>query len=91
MISIYSSLTDKKIEDIESEFEEKGYGTFKQAVAEVVIEALRPIQEKYKQMKADTDYFRNVYSNGAQKAELIANKTLKDVYEKVGLIEKMRR
>jgi tryptophanyl-tRNA synthetase len=90
LISIYSSLTGASIEQIEKEFDGKGYGTFKQAVAEVVIEALRPIQEKYKQMKSNEDYFRKIYAQGAQKAEAMASKTIKDVYEKVGLIAKLR-
>jgi tryptophanyl-tRNA synthetase len=86
LISIYSSLTEKSIESIESEFEGKGYGAFKQAVAELVIESLKPIREKYQNIKADMGYIEDIYRTGSQKANSIANKTLTLVRDRLGLI-----
>ena len=56
------------------------------AVAEAVAECLRPIQEKYNDLISNKDYLEKIYTEGAQKAEFIANKTLKKVYKKVGFI-----
>ena len=69
-------------------YEGKGYGTFKEEVAEVVVEALRPIRDKYNDLLNNKDYLENVYAMGADKAEKHARKTLRKVYKKVGLIER---
>lgn len=86
LMSIYSSMTGKSIEEIELEFEGKGYGMFKQAVAESVISGLSPIQTEFKRLQADRVYLESIYKDGAQKARAVASKTLKDVYDKVGFI-----
>lgn len=86
LISIYSAITGKSKEDIENEFTGKGYGEFKTAVAESVIEELRPLQEKYKNLKDNPDYLEKIYRKGAEKSHAIAHKTLKDVYKKIGMI-----
>lgn len=85
LISIYSALTAKSIKDIETYFEGKGYGVFKQAVAEVVIETLTPIQKKYEEIKADNDYVKTICSIGAQKAAAIADSTLRLVHDRIGI------
>ena len=59
---------------------------FKQAVAEVVIQKLEPIQAKYKELIENKDYLKSIYQKGAIKASQIANKTLEDVYNKIGMI-----
>lgn len=86
LMSIYSAITANKNEDIENEFSKKGYGDFKIAVAECVIEELKPLQVKYKELIGNPDYLEKIYKTGAEKASQIANKTLEDVYKKVGLI-----
>ena len=86
LISIYSAITGKSKENIEKEFEGKGYGDFKVAVAECVIEELKPLQNKYNELKNNPDYLEKLYINGAERAKKIAKATLKDVYEKVGLV-----
>ena len=86
LISIYSSITEKSKEDIQKEFEGKGYGDFKTAVAESVIEELKPLQEKYKELKQNPDYLEKIYRAGAERAEVKAKSTLKEVYNKIGLI-----
>ena len=86
LMNIYSSVTGKTFEEIEKEFDGKGYGVFKPAVGEAVIEALRPIREKTSELLADKAYLENIYKEGAKKASYIAEKTLAKVYKKVGFI-----
>ena len=86
LISIYCSTTGKTAEDVEKEFEGKGYGDFKKAVAEAVISELEPIQAKYAELMQDKAYLESVLKNGRETAKAIAEKTLKDVYEKIGYI-----
>ena len=88
LMSIYSSVSGKSFAEIETEFEGKGYGAFKPAVGEAVIEALRPIREEAERIMADKAYLQQVYADGAQKASLIARRTLRKVYKKVGFVEK---
>jgi len=86
LMNIYASVTGKSFEDIELEFEGKGYGDFKKAVGEAVIETLRPIQEKHKELMANKDYLNEVMKSGAETAGRLANRTLRKVYKKVGLV-----
>lgn len=88
LMSIYSSVTGKTFQEIEKEFEGKGYGAFKPAVGEAVIETLRPIREEAERMIADKAYLQQVYTEGAQKASSIARRTLRKVYKRVGFVEK---
>lgn len=86
LLSIYCATTSKTIEEAEKEFEGKGYGDFKKAIAEAVITELEPIQAKHKELMENKDYLAGIYRNGAEKANEIATKNLKTVYEKVGFI-----
>lgn len=86
LMQIYSSVTGKTYEEIEKEFDGLGYGAFKPAVGEAVIEMLRPIQEEAKRIMADKAYLESVYRTGAEKASYVANKTLRKVYKKVGFV-----
>ena len=88
LIQIYSSVTGKTIPEVEKEFEGRGYGDFKPAVGDAVIEALRPIREEAQRMITEKDYLRQVYTQGAEKASAIARRTLRKVYKKVGFVEK---
>ena len=85
-MTIYSSATGKSFDEIEKEFDGQGYGKFKPAVGEAVVEMLRPIQEEAKRIMADKAYLEGVYRAGAEKAEYIASKTLRKVYKKVGFL-----
>ena len=86
LLSIYCAVTGKTVEDAEKDFDGKGYGDFKKAVAEVVIDELRPVQERYRQLIENPDYLMGIINKGAEVANEIAQKTLKDVYEKVGFV-----
>ena len=86
LMSIYSAVTDKSYEEIEAEFEGKGYGAFKPVVGETVVELLRPIRDETQRLLADKAYLEGVYRAGAEKAAYVAEKTLRKVYKKVGFI-----
>nr|WP_330362404.1 hypothetical protein [[Clostridium] dakarense] len=88
LLEIYSKLDNKSIEEIVGMYEGKGYGIFKEDVAEVIVESLRPIRDKYNDLLNNKDYLETVYAMGASKAEQQARKTLRKVYKKVGLIER---
>ena len=88
LLDIYSQLDNKSVEQIVSMYEGKGYGDFKNDVAEVIVESLRPIREQYIDLLNNKDYLEKVYAMGADKAERQARKTLRKVYKKVGLIER---
>lgn len=86
LMSIYSSITGKSYEVIEKEFEDLGYGDFKTAVGQTVVDTLKPIQEKHDQLMADRAYLDNIMKDGAQRAESLSYRTLRKVYKKVGLV-----
>lgn len=86
LMSIYALATGKTIEEVEAEFAGKGYGDFKPAVGEAVVELLRPIREQTEDLLKNKDYLEQVYRNGAQKASYLARKTIDKVYRKVGFV-----
>lgn len=88
LMNIYSAVTGESFDEIEREFDGKGYGAFKPAVGDAVIETLRPIREEAERILGDKAYLRDVYTEGAQKASAVARKTLRKVYKKIGLVEK---
>ena len=88
LMTIYSVATGKSFDEIEKEFDGKGYGDFKPAVGEAVVEMLRPIREEAERILKDKAYLEKVYRNGAEKAAYTANKTLRKVYKKVGFVQK---
>ena len=86
LMSIYAAVTGKTMEEIETEFDGQGYGKFKPAVGDAVVECLRPIREEAQRLLADKGYLESVYRAGAEKAAYVANKTLRKVYKKVGFV-----
>lgn len=88
LMSIYSVVTGLSYEQIEKDFQGKGYGDFKTAVGEAVAEHLRPVRENYERLIADKAYLEQCYKLGAEKASNFANRTLTKVYKKVGFIAK---
>ena len=86
LLNIYSAVTGAEAEDAAKMFEGKGYGDFKRAVAEAVIECLRPIQAEYARIVSDEGYLRTVYEKGARSARERSEITLKKVYDCVGLV-----
>jgi len=90
LMTIYSSATGKSFDAIEAEFAGRGYGDFKLAVGESVVEMLRPVREKAEDLLKNKDYLESIYADGAQKAAYLARKTLDKVYRKVGFVKKPR-
>lgn len=88
LMNIYAAVTGKTFAEIEREFDGKGYGDFKLAVGETVADMLAPIQEKFAVIRGDKSEMERIYREGAEKARYLANKTLRKVYKKVGLIER---
>lgn len=90
LMGIYSAVTGKTNDEIEKEFEGRGYGDFKTAVAEAVIEELRPIRERYEKFIADKAYLEEQYTKGAEFALRMSSRTLDKAMKKVGFIKKPR-
>ncbi|MBQ6809716.1 MAG: tryptophan--tRNA ligase [Clostridia bacterium] len=86
LMSIYSAVTGKSFEEIEKEFDGRGYGDFKLTVGESVAECLAPVQQKYNDLISDKAQLEAIYKRGAEQAGYMAMKTLRKVYKKVGLI-----
>jgi tryptophanyl-tRNA synthetase len=85
LLTIYRVFTGQSQKEIESKFAGKGYRDLKKALAEVVIEGLRPIQERYKALTAEPGHIDNILKEGADKARPLAEKMLAEVKKKVGL------
>ncbi len=88
LMTIYAAVTGKSYDEIETEFAGLGYGAFKPAVGEAVIETLRPIREEASRLIQDKAYLEGVYRAGAEKASYVAEKTLRKVYKKVGFVQR---
>ena len=88
LITLYSLLTEKSIDKVENQFEGKMYSDFKAELGEVIVDFLKPIQEKYNDIIQDKKYLEDVLKNGADEAYYRARKTLTKVYRKVGFISK---
>ncbi len=86
LLTIHSAFSGKSIPDLEKEFAGKGYGDFKVAVAEVVIEALDPIRKRTEELMSDKGELLKILKSGADKANEVANKTLAETYSALGLI-----
>ena len=87
LITIYAAIEDKSVSEVESEFSScSGYGAFKLAVGEAVAAKFRPIREDYQRYVKDKGYLEQVAKSGAERAAYIAEKTLRKVKKRVGLI-----
>ena len=85
LMSILSTLTGQTFEAIEKDFDGKGYGAFKDAVADAVVETLAPIQARYNQIISDKAYLGEVMTASAERAARLAARTMAKVRKKVGL------
>jgi tryptophanyl-tRNA synthetase len=89
LLNIYSILANKSIEQLEQEYAGKGYGEFKADLAQVVIDTLKPIQEKYYHLM-ESELLDQVLDEGAEKANQVANKMLKKMENAMGLGRKRK-
>ncbi|OGZ44604.1 MAG: tryptophan--tRNA ligase [Candidatus Ryanbacteria bacterium RIFCSPHIGHO2_02_FULL_45_17b] len=85
LMTIYSAFSGKEFKDIEKEFLGATYKKFKEALAELVVEKLKPVQEKRKGLLENKEKLFSILEEGATKARVKASETLREVYEKVGL------
>jgi tryptophanyl-tRNA synthetase len=90
LMEIYSTCTGKSFAEIEKEFDGKGYGDFKMAVGESVVDVLRPIHERIADLEKNKDYIDSMIKANAEKANYVATKTLRKVQKKVGFPERIR-
>ncbi len=90
LIDIYSACTNKTPEEVEKEFDGKGYGDFKMAVGESVVSILKPIQDRFAQLLQDKAYIDGIIKENGEKANYYALKTLRKVQKKVGFPERIR-
>ncbi len=86
LINIYAAIENKSVSDVEKEFAGQGYGTFKIAVGEAVAAKFKPIREEYLKYAADKEYIASVAKRGAESAAYLAERTLRKVKKKVGLV-----
>lgn len=86
LMAIYGIIKNKSMEEIEKEFDGQGYGVFKTAVAEAVVERLEPLQKRYYELLENPEQLKSIYEKGDKKAAEKADKMLKEVYNKIGLV-----
>ena len=90
LIDIYRCCLNKSIEEVEREFDGKGYGDFKMAVGEAVVSVLKPLQDEFNRLSKDKAYIDAAIKENAEKAGYFANKTLRKVQKKIGFPERIR-
>jgi tryptophanyl-tRNA synthetase len=86
LLTIHAALSGKSVADLENEFAGKGYGDFKAAVAEVVVEYLRPIRSRALELLDDEAHLVKVLHAGADKARTVASATVAQTYKNLGLV-----
>ncbi|MCI5915559.1 MAG: tryptophan--tRNA ligase [Christensenella sp.] len=84
LLAIYTTFTGKTLPEAEAEFEGKGYGHLKTAVADAVIEELTPVQNEFKRLVSDEAYIRRIMEDGAEQARIAAAATLAKAYHAMG-------
>ncbi len=85
LIGIYALFAGLSVTEVEERYVGKGYGAFKADLAEVVITALTPFQQRFAELQADPDIARNVLADGAERARAQASAKMRTVYERMGL------
>jgi tryptophanyl-tRNA synthetase len=86
LIEIMSVATGETFDEIEARYDGQGYGPFKEDVAEAVVQLLAPIQERYRELRADEPQLHRLLAVGAEKAHAESAPTLKTIYERMGFV-----
>ena len=86
LLTILAVITGKSVDQLVNEMQGQGYGKLKTTVAEGLVEFLRPVQERYKELRADQSYLNSVLKLGAEHAIKLSQPTLEKVYEVVGFV-----
>ena len=88
LMTIYSAVTGKSFDAIESEFAGRGYGDFKTAVGEAVVAELEPVQKKYNELMQDKAYLEEKWTQGAEIAQRLSQRTVDKAMKKIGFLLK---
>ena len=88
LLTIYAAMRNISLEQAVKECEGMNYGTFKNAVADSIIEVFEPIRKRYEDLENNKDYLMSVIRSGDEKAREIAFKTMRKVFKKVGFVER---
>jgi len=86
LLEILAAISDEPVPALEARFDAGGYGAFKAAVAEAVVEYLRPLRERYAELRADPDGIEAALGRGAERARAVAVPILDEVRERSGLV-----
>jgi tryptophanyl-tRNA synthetase len=87
LIEIMSVVTGRRVSEIEAEYDGAGYGDFKEAVGEAVVELLTPIQQRYESLRADERELQRLLAVGAEKARRASESTLELMYDRMGFVK----
>jgi tryptophanyl-tRNA synthetase len=86
LLTIYSALTDRSVEDLEKEYDGRGYGDFKKDLADVVVDFVTPFRDRTFALLEDRTRLDAILSDGREKAAAVADRTLADVFDRVGFV-----
>jgi tryptophanyl-tRNA synthetase len=86
LIDIYSVAAGETPDEIESRYDGSGYGQFKIDVGEAVVALLQPIQDRYRELRADEPELRRLLAHGAEKARTVSGPVLDQIYERMGFV-----
>jgi tryptophanyl-tRNA synthetase len=86
LLTIFSSLTGRKIEELEAAYDGKGYGDLKRDLADVVVDFVTPFRDRVTELLEDEDELASILAEGAERAGAVARRTLADVYDRVGFV-----
>ncbi|GAM03309.1 hypothetical protein MBENS4_0308 [Novosphingobium sp. MBES04] len=86
LIGIYSAMTGQSVEQILADFGGEGFGKFKPALGEVLVEKLAPINERFNELRKDYTALDAILAKGAEKARTLALPTLHAAYDALGLV-----
>jgi tryptophanyl-tRNA synthetase len=86
LLTVFSVATGRSIPELEAEYSGKGYGEFKDALADALVEFLRPLQDRHRELLADPGEITRLLGVGAEKARALASVTLAAVHERVGFL-----
>lgn len=86
LMTILHCITGVSFEEIEKKYDKLGYSQFKEDIAEALVTELTPLQNKVKELLGDKSKLEEIYRNGAEKASIVANKTLRKMHKKIGFI-----
>ena len=86
LMTIYRAFTGKSFEEIEREFDGRGYGDFKLAVGEATADGLAPVRDEFARLIADKAYLESVMRTGAERASAVARRTMSKVRRKIGFV-----